>query len=195
MRKSVRRVRRGIVLSAVVAVFLAPCIVSTALADEVVTQLFLFGVKPSEWYRVQRNFGVIVRPIGTRLGTVAWMSYSHPGVHFRVMLTPGNEVLAGAGAGVSVEADTELSQNYPNPFNPRTSIPFTLARAGRVLLRVFDARGAHVATLFDGSLREGRHSLEWMGRNDQGQPVASGMYFYTLTTNGQTLSRKMLVLK
>ena len=89
----------------------------------------------------------------------------------------------------------ELEQNYPNPFNPSTRIPFTLVQSGHVLLRVFDVSGTHVATVYDGTLNQGRHSMEWTGRNDDGQPVASGMYLYTLTTNRQTLSRKMVVLK
>jgi flagellar hook assembly protein FlgD len=49
--------------------------------------------------------------------------------------------------------------------------------------------------VFDGNLGLGRHSFEWSGRDDAGQPVASGVYLYTLTTHQQTLSKKMLVVK
>jgi len=88
-----------------------------------------------------------------------------------------------------------LEQNVPNPFNPTTTIPFTLAAAGPVELVVYDVRGAHVATLFVGSLAEGRHEIDWSGLDDSGRPVSSGQYFYALTVGKQTRSNKMVLLK
>ncbi len=89
----------------------------------------------------------------------------------------------------------ELLQNAPNPFNPTTQIPFSLDRASRVVVRVYDVHGGLVTTLFEGDLSEGRHSLSWNGRDDAGQPVSSGIYIYALTADRKTLSKKMTLLK
>jgi hypothetical protein len=88
-----------------------------------------------------------------------------------------------------------LEQNIPNPFNPTTRIPFSVDRPARVALRIYDVRGAHVVTLVDDDLPEGRHSADWSGVNAKGQPVASGVYLYTLTVGGRNLARKMLLMK
>ncbi|HEU4364776.1 MAG TPA: FlgD immunoglobulin-like domain containing protein [Candidatus Krumholzibacteria bacterium] len=88
-----------------------------------------------------------------------------------------------------------LDQNVPNPFNPATTIPFVLAETSRVLLRVYDVRGAHVATLCDGVLPGGRHSIGWDGRNDGGRAVSSGTYLYSLVAGKHRLSRKMLMVR
>ena len=88
-----------------------------------------------------------------------------------------------------------LEQNRPNPFNPSTQIPFTLEQTGRVVVRVFDVAGSHVATVFDGQLAEGRQTVDWDGRDVRGHKVASGVYLYTLSTESRTLSKKMVMLK
>ena len=111
-------------------------------------------------------------------------------------LKENDEEVRSVPAAVTTPAlDLQLGQNYPNPFNPSTKIPFTLEAGGPVVVRIFDVRGASVATVFDGTLGEGRHSVEWTGRDDGGQPVASGIYLYSLTTRKQTLSKKMVMLK
>jgi hypothetical protein len=88
-----------------------------------------------------------------------------------------------------------LGQNTPNPFNPTTAIPFTLAEDSRVAIRVYDVRGARVATVVDDALPQGRHSATWDGTGENGARVASGTYFCVLTTGKRVLSRKMVVLK
>ena len=88
-----------------------------------------------------------------------------------------------------------LEQNRPNPFNPSTQIPFTLERNSRVVVRVFDVAGSHVATVFDGRLAEGRQTVDWDGRDVRGHRVASGVYLYTLSTESRTLSKKMVMVK
>jgi hypothetical protein len=107
----------------------------------------------------------------------------------------GDEVRSVPASVTTPTLDLALGQNYPNPFNPSTQIPFTLEAAGRVIVRVFDVRGASVATVYDGTLGPGRHTVGWSGRDDNGQPVASGIYLYSLTTGKRTMSRKMVMLK
>jgi hypothetical protein len=88
-----------------------------------------------------------------------------------------------------------LGQNAPNPFNPATMISFDLPTRGRVSLQVFDVQGRFVATLADRVFSAGRHQVNWDGTDEHGQRVASGVYFYRLSTTGQVESRKMVVLK
>jgi len=107
----------------------------------------------------------------------------------------GDEVLSAPASVTTPALALSLGQNYPNQFNPSTKIPFTVEAAGRVVVRVFDVRGTHVATIYDGTMEQGRHSIEWSGRDDNGQSVASGIYLYTLTTGKRTLSKKMVMIK
>ncbi|MDX2474881.1 MAG: choice-of-anchor D domain-containing protein, partial [Candidatus Krumholzibacteria bacterium] len=88
-----------------------------------------------------------------------------------------------------------LDQNVPNPFNPMTDIKFSLPKATRVELRVYDVRGALVRNLISGEMAAGRHTQVWMGRDDQGQDVPSGVYFYRLQLDEEVLTRRMTLLK
>jgi hypothetical protein len=89
-----------------------------------------------------------------------------------------------------------LHQNVPNPFNPATTIYYDVARGGgAVKLQVFDARGRLVKTLIDGAQSEGAKSATWSGLNDGGQQVATGVYFYRLTAQGFSQTRRMVLLK
>lgn len=88
-----------------------------------------------------------------------------------------------------------LAQNHPNPFNPSTNIDFTLPRAGRVRIDVFDILGRQTALILDDNLSAGRHSIVWDGKDADGETVASGIYFYRLRAGDQVETRKMLLLK
>ncbi len=88
-----------------------------------------------------------------------------------------------------------LRQNYPNPFNPTTQISFTLPRAERVSLMVYNIAGQRVRLLIDGQLSSGVHTIEWDGRDDQGFTVSSGIYLYRLSGAKLSASRKMTLLK
>jgi hypothetical protein len=88
-----------------------------------------------------------------------------------------------------------LHQNAPNPFNPRTEITFALPQTQSVTLRVYDLTGKVVRTLANGEYPSGIHQVVWQGEDEQGAQVASGVYFYRLTTATGDLTRKMLLLK
>ena len=95
---------------------------------------------------------------------------------------------------------TELLPNYPNPFNPETWIPYHLAKTVDVTLTIYAADGVVVRTLALGHQNAGIYQNKsraayWNGRNSLGEPVASGVYFYTLIAGDFTASRKMLILK
>ncbi len=90
---------------------------------------------------------------------------------------------------------TELKGNYPNPFNPTTHINFSLKKAGKVELVIYNINGQKVRTLVDGEMAADNHSVKWNGRDDRGNSVSSGTYFYRLQTSETSQTRKMLMLK
>ncbi|MYA68880.1 T9SS type A sorting domain-containing protein, partial [Candidatus Poribacteria bacterium] len=95
---------------------------------------------------------------------------------------------------------TALLTNYPNPFNPETWIPYQLAKPADVTLKIYAVDGKLVRLLDFGHQHAGiYHSRSraayWDGRNQIGEPVASGLYFYTLTAGEFTATRKLLIRK
>ena len=96
--------------------------------------------------------------------------------------------------------ETELLTNYPNPFNPETWIPYRLAEDAFVTLTIYDGEGHVVRTLDVGhqiaAVYENRSkAIYWAGRNDVGEQVANGVYFYTLIAGDYSATRKMVILK
>jgi hypothetical protein len=88
-----------------------------------------------------------------------------------------------------------VSQNYPNPFNPSTVIEFNVPRATNITLRIYDVAGRAVRTLVSGYQSSGRKRVEWNGRDDGGKAVASGVYFYRLSTGNFCETRKIVLVK
>ena len=100
----------------------------------------------------------------------------------------------------TVPEKTKLLLNYPNPFNPETWIPYQLAKATDVTVSIYSVNGALVRTLALGHQAAGVYqtksrSAYWDGRNEIGERVASGVYFYTLTAGDFSATGKMLVRK
>ncbi|RKZ19163.1 hypothetical protein DRQ50_02615, partial [bacterium] len=102
--------------------------------------------------------------------------------------------LSDAGEG-GVPHVTSLAQNYPNPFNPRTWVDYSLAKAGPVSLKIYDARGRLVRTLVEQNQGAGPQRAQWDGLDDGGRGVASGVYHYVLQTEQGDLRRKMTLLR
>jgi hypothetical protein len=94
-----------------------------------------------------------------------------------------------------VPSITQLFHNYPNPFNPETTIRFDLAEPGPVTIDVFNIKGQKMKALVNDSFIAGQHSIIWNGTDSKGKPVASGVYFYRMTTPKSTLIHKMLLMK
>ncbi|MDD2332515.1 MAG: FlgD immunoglobulin-like domain containing protein, partial [Candidatus Cloacimonetes bacterium] len=90
---------------------------------------------------------------------------------------------------------TSLEPNYPNPFNPETRISFTLADPMPVKLEIYNLKGQRVKTLLAGELSRGRHSLHWNAKDEQNRKVASGIYFYKLSTSTGHYTAKMMLMK
>ena len=95
---------------------------------------------------------------------------------------------------------TALFRNYPNPFNPETWIPYQLAEDTFVTLTIYDQSGGVIRTLEMGHqradiYRKRAKAIHWDGRNNFGEQVTSGIYFYTLTAGNYSATRKMVILK
>ena len=99
-----------------------------------------------------------------------------------------------------IPEETALLANYPNPFNPETWIPYQLAESAEITLAIYDTNGQLVRRLAVGYQAAGMYrsrsrAAYWDGRNQLGESVASGLYFYTLTAGEFTETRRMLILK
>lgn len=153
---------------------------------------------------------------GGRHGVAVWRHDEGGWTRLESYLDPAGErvhaMTDGPGVFVVLAADegggarllpsaTTLGANYPNPFNPTTVIPFTLARAGRVDLRLYNLLGREVAVLAGGLHTAGPQSVLWNGRDDRGRELASGVYFYRLRTRpadgsaGVVLTRKLVLVR
>lgn len=111
------------------------------------------------------------------------------------LLKPAVSHTTIVGMVVGLEDETlpytfSLGQNFPNPFNPTTVIPFSLPSTGRTKLEVFSLLGQMVAVLVDRELPAGNHTAQWKAGH-----LASGMYLYRLSQNGEVMVRKMVLVK
>lgn len=100
------------------------------------------------------------------------------------------DVLTGLEQTNNGVREFRLNQNYPNPFNPTTKIEFTLTKAGIVTLEVFDVNGKLVKNLINGYLNAGERELTF-----DASGLSSGTYFYKISANGYTETKKMLLVK
>jgi hypothetical protein len=97
------------------------------------------------------------------------------------------------GNNSNLPQPTILLRNYPNPFNPQTTIYFTLPPNNyQGIIEIFNTKGQKIRTL---QVNSNQNSITWQGRNKQGEPVGSGIYFYKLTSGSYTATSKMLLLK
>jgi hypothetical protein len=94
-----------------------------------------------------------------------------------------------------IPTEFAVRQNYPNPFNPTTTIKYELPKASYVTIKVYDLLGNEVATLVNGNVAAGYHSVIWNATNNSGAKVNSGVYFYRVSTGANVVVKKMLLLK
>ena len=158
---------------------------------------------------VASAFSAAAPPSVHALGAVhvqAWLEEASRSVHtsdsrseFSVAYEQGMFTLEQILTSLLPET-TALLANYPNPFNPETWIPYQLSKPSEVMLTVYSATGTVVRTLELGHQAAGVYDSQsraayWDGRNDSGETVASGIYFYTLNAGEFSATRKMLIRK
>ena len=107
----------------------------------------------------------------------------------------GNDELSLQSDEIETPVSFALGQNYPNPFNPTTLIQYALGSDEQVRLSVYNVLGQEVRVLVDGFNNAGSHTVEWNGRNEAGQLVPSGMYFYRIDAGDYSATRSMLLTK
>ena len=95
---------------------------------------------------------------------------------------------------------TILLQNYPNPFNPECWIPFELSEKANVLIQIYNISGQLVKTIDLGEKEAGSYITQsraayWNGRNEDGDEIASGVYFYQMQAGGRVMTKRAVVLK
>jgi hypothetical protein len=100
-----------------------------------------------------------------------------------------------ADAASSAPTATGISTIYPNPFNPSTTVEVSLTTRERVTLGIYDARGKLVRTLKNGTLPAGLHRVDWDGRDDVGNRVATGVYFVRFNAGSIEATRKAVLIK
>ena len=145
----------------------------------------------------------LIGVVGTEsvdLATIeAWIAQARLEDDGSIAFQEGIENLQALLASLIPE-ETALLRNYPNPFNPETWIPYQLAAPAEVTLTIYDMNGKLVRRLVVGHQAAGMYrsrsrAAYWDGRNQLGEPLASGLYFYTLTAGEFTETRRMLILK
>lgn len=90
---------------------------------------------------------------------------------------------------------TALNSNYPNPFNPTTTISFSLAQAGDTQLGIYNIKGQLVRSLVNDVRNAGNHSVVWDGKDNNGNTVSSGIYYYKMTAGKYSNTKKMIMMK
>ena len=131
---------------------------------------------------------------------LAWTEYDGSLAFQKGITALENILKALESASEKTAPKTALFANYPNPFNPETWIPYQLAAPTEVVVTIRTATGRRVRTLPLGQQSAGvyktlNRAAHWDGKNDIGEPVTSGIYFYTLTAGDFTATRKMLIRK
>lgn len=164
---------------------------------------------------IEHDYGISNVVIILRVESSGWVGYTFvEAASFNMQYWAGHTVIAdyevevnlvppvGIAEGEEGTAPLEyaLYQNYPNPFNPETAISYQLspkrqAVISQVEMIVYDLLGQKVRTLVNERQAPGKYDVKWDGRNETGQPVASGIYIYRLRTIDFVQTRKMVLLR
>jgi flagellar hook assembly protein FlgD len=94
-----------------------------------------------------------------------------------------------------IPEEYRLAQNYPNPFNPVTTIKYDLPEDSFVHLDIYDLLGREVKTLLNEVVKAGYKVVSWEGKDNNGNPVSTGMYIYRLTVNSAESNEGILVVR
>jgi len=105
------------------------------------------------------------------------------------------KIHVGSIAETEQPAFNALYENYPNPFNPTTTITYSLSENSRTKLVIYNTLGQEVRTLVNAPNTAGFHTVLWDGRNDNGQKISSGVYFYKLTAGTFIQTKRMMLVE
>ncbi len=120
----------------------------------------------------------------------AWEVIPNGELLIRAIVEPyvSNEEVITPGMVLSIN-------NYPNPFNPVTNIAYSIPAPGHAVIQIYNIKGQVVRTLLNGNVAAGNHSMVFNGLDDNGNSIASGIYFYRISHNDQSITKKMILMK
>lgn len=145
------------------------------------TQWMVFGPAGGQVEAMAEGGGVL------RLEDGSWTPLDRP-------VAAGDRLRLGAIAGEEARG-FQLEEPFPNPMNGAVILQLKLEQAANTRLTVFDVAGRRVRTLHEGWMDQGSHQLAWNGADDNGRPVASGLYLLQLRQGGRMVARKLTVIK
>ncbi|MDD5530649.1 MAG: C10 family peptidase [bacterium] len=143
-----------------------------------------------------QNVTVIVNKTGLGNGThIGTLTIASNDPDEASCVEPVKFVVAHLGVEENQTFSFNLSQNYPNPANSETQIEYALPNTTRVTLKIYDATGRPVRTLIQEEQTAGKYKTFWNGRDDKGNKLGNGIYFYRLETNKSITTKKLTLLK
>jgi len=145
---------------------------------------------PGAWLSLDGESWVMLHP-DYQLAVEFVLTEAHSGT-LRLQRTADKH---GAEVEDMVPLHTELLPPSPNPFNPQTILRFSLERAARIDLSVYDLRGRNVATLATGVYAAGPHAVTWLGRTGEGHSLASGVYVAKLEADGRKMTQRLTLVR
>lgn len=164
----------------------------------VVISLYQNGTLLKSYASVKNIYNITANPNGIYKLTFSKPGYKSESVSLEIVdgtldiikNVTMSDSYKGGNNGLAAPENYSLSQNYPNPFNPTTTISFGIPKAGMVTLKVFDISGKEVSVLLNEFRNEGNYSVNFNASN-----LSSGIYFYSLQINGNTITKKLTLLK
>ena len=117
------------------------------------------------------------------------------GVSYKLCFPRDTSDVKETEGDVTKPTEFSLSQNYPNPFNPTTNFQFTLPKSSHVKIEIFNIVGQKVAIVVDGDMKAGVYTADWNGRDEKGESVSSGIYFYRMRADDFSDMKKMVLVK
>ncbi len=149
-------------------------------------------IVPDEIQESGGQFPTPIWPISYNLEPIVWVESDLPFEDPPDLTKPTTGIENGIA---NLPNRFALEQNYPNPFNPITTIKYQLARNSEVSIVVYNVRGQKVATLVNSKQIAGKHTITWNGKNQDGNSVASGIYFIKMKAGDFSQIKKMTLLK
>ena len=135
-------------------------------------------------------------PILPQAGDSLFITVIKPFSRFdRFIFTTGGQLVKLPDEEIIKPNQIQLYNNYPNPFNPETTIPFYLPASNQVKITIYDILGRKIKTLVNSKLSQGNYKINWNGKDNSNNNVASGIYILHFETNNFAKSRKMVLIR
>ncbi len=195
-------------------------LIDTIIGSEPIEEVAVFEGEECIGASVFQGYPVFIRAFTSELnrspGSLEFRVYtgnrSEPEVDYRVYdedfalyrdesLYPRENVITRLCLALNGEEMPVMSDNlvrtkqYPDPFNPETAIEYSIPSEGKVSINIYNIKGQRVKRLLDADQTAGLHKVIWNGCDESGRKAASGLYFYELRYQGQSIREKMMLIK